>query len=156
MAKSDVQCETECLMTRKLLMTVAIVAIALVPSICIGIAQARAFGGGFGGDGFHGGGYGRGFYGGYGGSIRVTMDMAIPHIVTTAIDRVHLAAWNGAGPERSQSPAYRRGLGYLLPQISSSAGLVRIPRRGDIARRRKRPQRWKITASPEAPVGYRA
>jgi hypothetical protein len=38
-------------MTRKLLMTVAIVAIALVPSICIGIAQARAFGGGFGGDG---------------------------------------------------------------------------------------------------------
>ena len=76
-------------------------------------------GGGFGGRGFYGGygrsfygGYGRSFYGGYGrgfaagmvASIRVTMDMVIPHIVTTAIDRVQLAAQNGAGLERSQSP----------------------------------------------------
>jgi len=125
-------------MTRKLLMTVAIVAIALAPSIGIGTAQARGFGGGFGGGGFHGGGFGgRGFYGGYGRGftpgmvafIRVTMDTEIPHIVTTAIDRVQLTAGNGAGLEQSQSPAYRRGSGYLLPQI----------RRGDIARPWKRP-----------------
>ena len=116
-------------MTRKLLMTVAIVAIALAPSIGIGTAQARGFGGGlhgggFGGRGFYGG-YGRSFYRGYGrgftagmvASIRVSMDMVIPHIVTTAIDRVQLAAQNGAGLERSQSPAYRRGLGYLLPRF---------------------------------------
>ena len=45
-------------------------------------------------------------------SIRATMDMAIPHTVTTATDRVQLAAWNGAGLERSQSPAYRRDFGY--------------------------------------------
>jgi hypothetical protein len=67
MTKSDVQGEKEGLMTRKLLMTVAIVAIALAPSIGTGTAQARGFGGGFGGGGFHGGGFGgRGFYGGYG------------------------------------------------------------------------------------------
>ena len=54
-------------MTRKLLMTVAIVAIALTPSIGIGTAQAHGFGGGFHGRGFYGGGFGgRGFYGGYG------------------------------------------------------------------------------------------
>ena len=56
-------------MTRKSLMTVAIVAIALAPSIGIGPAQAHVFGGCFGGGGFHGGGYGRGFYGGYGGGF---------------------------------------------------------------------------------------
>ena len=52
-------------MTRKLLMTVAIVAIALIPSIGIGTAQAHGFGGGgFHGGGFHGGGFGdRGFGG---------------------------------------------------------------------------------------------
>ena len=66
-------------MTRKLLMTVAIVAIALAPSIGVGTARPVALaevlhGGGFGGRGFYGGygrsfygGYGRGFYGGYGG-----------------------------------------------------------------------------------------
>jgi uncharacterized membrane protein len=125
MTKLDVQCEKEGLMTRKLLMTVAIVAIALAPSIGIGTAQARGFGGGFGGGGFHGGGFhgggfggrgfyggrfgGRGFYGGYGrGStagmvafIRATMDIAIPRTVSTATDRVQLAAgttqlWNEA------------------------------------------------------------
>ena len=68
-------------MTRKLLMTAAIVAIALTP--LIGIDAAHAHGGGFGGGGFHGGGFrgggfrGRGFdrrgffnggfFGGYGG-----------------------------------------------------------------------------------------
>ena len=61
-------------MTCKFLMIVAIVAIALTPSIGIGTAQAHGFGGG----GFHGGGFGgrgfdgrgfahRGFFGGYGG-----------------------------------------------------------------------------------------
>jgi hypothetical protein len=82
-------------MTRKLLMTLAIVAITLAPSIGIGTAQARGFGGGFGGGGFHGGGFGgRGFCGGYGrgftagmvASIRAIMDMAFRRTVTTATD----------------------------------------------------------------------
>ena len=51
-------------MTRKLLLTAAIVALALAPSIGTGTAQAHGFYGGFG-HGFYGG-YGRGFYGGYG------------------------------------------------------------------------------------------
>jgi hypothetical protein len=86
MTKSDAELKKEGHMTRKLLMTVAIVAIALTPSIGIGTAQAHGFGGGFHGGDFHGGGfhgrgfygggfggrgfysgYGRGFYGGYGG-----------------------------------------------------------------------------------------
>ena len=76
MTKSDAEGEKEGHMTRKLLMTVAIVAIALAPSIGIGPAHAHGFGRGFGGGGFHGGGfgghslyggYGRGFYGGCGG-----------------------------------------------------------------------------------------
>ena len=45
-------------MTRKLLLTTAIVALALAPSIGTGTVHAR---------GFHGGGFGRGFYGGFGG-----------------------------------------------------------------------------------------
>jgi len=45
-------------MTRKLLLTTAIVALALAPSIGTGTVQAR---------GFYGGGFGRGFYGGFGG-----------------------------------------------------------------------------------------
>jgi hypothetical protein len=51
------------------LLTAAIVALALGPSIGTGTAQARGFGGGFHG-GFGGGfrgGFGRGFYGGFGG-----------------------------------------------------------------------------------------
>ena len=52
-------------MTRKLLLTAAIVALALAPSISTGTAQARGFYGGGYGRGFYGG-YGRGFYGGYG------------------------------------------------------------------------------------------
>jgi hypothetical protein len=43
-------------------------------------------------------------------TIRAIMDMAIPHTVTTATDRVQLAAWNGAGLERSQSSAGWAGL----------------------------------------------
>jgi hypothetical protein len=70
MTKSDAEREKEGHMTRKFLMTVAIVAIALAPSISIGTAQAHGFVGGFHGGGFHGGGfhggYGRHFYGGYG------------------------------------------------------------------------------------------
>ena len=50
-------------MTRKLLMTAAVAAIALTPPIGIGTAEAH--GGGFGGGGFHGGGFhGGGFHGG--------------------------------------------------------------------------------------------
>jgi hypothetical protein len=79
MTKSDAEREKEGHMTRKFLMVVAIVAIALNPLIGISTAQAHGFGGGgfhgggFGGRGFYGGygsgfygGYGRGFYGGYG------------------------------------------------------------------------------------------
>ena len=56
-------------MTRKLLMTAAVAAIALTPPIGIGTAEARGGGfggGGFGGGGFHGGGGfgGGGFHGG--------------------------------------------------------------------------------------------
>ena len=53
-------------MTRKLLMTAAVVAIALTPPIGIGTAEAH--GGGFHGGGFHGRDFDRrGFFGGYGG-----------------------------------------------------------------------------------------
>jgi hypothetical protein len=58
MTKSDAEREKEGHMTRKFLMTVAIVAIALAPSIGIGTAQVHGFDGGFGGGGFHGGGFG--------------------------------------------------------------------------------------------------
>src|SRR6476660_9494604 len=65
MRKSDEKSQKEGLMTRKLLLTTAIVALALAPSIGTGTVTARGFyGGGFGG-GFHGG-FGRGFYGGFG------------------------------------------------------------------------------------------
>jgi hypothetical protein len=56
--KSDEKSQKEGLMTRKLLLTTAIVALALAPSIGTGTVQAR---------GFYGGGFGRGFYGGFGG-----------------------------------------------------------------------------------------
>jgi hypothetical protein len=52
-------------MTRKLLLTAAIVALAFAPSIGTGTAQAYGFYGGGFGRGFHGG-FGRGFYGGFG------------------------------------------------------------------------------------------
>jgi hypothetical protein len=90
MMNSDEKCQKEGLMIRKLLLTGAIVALALGPSIGTGTAQARGFGGGGFGGGFHGGfggglrggfgsgfrggfgrgfhgGFGRGFYGGFGG-----------------------------------------------------------------------------------------
>jgi hypothetical protein len=43
MMKSDEKCQKEGLMTRKLLLTAAIVALTLAPSIDTGIAQARGF-----------------------------------------------------------------------------------------------------------------
>jgi hypothetical protein len=64
--KSDEKSQKEGLMTRKLLLTAAIVALALAPSIGTGTAQARGFYGGGFGRGFYGG-FGRGFYGGFGG-----------------------------------------------------------------------------------------
>ena len=55
-------------MTRKLLMTAVVVAMALTPLISIGTAEAHgggARGGGSGGDSFHGGGFhGGGIHGG--------------------------------------------------------------------------------------------
>ena len=49
MMKSDAKCQKEGLMTRKLLLTAAIVALALAPSIGAGTAQANGFyRGGFG------------------------------------------------------------------------------------------------------------
>jgi hypothetical protein len=73
MMTSDENAKKEGLITRKLLLTAGIVALALAPSIGTGTAQARgSFGGGFGG-GFYGGfgpgfcgGFGRGFYGRFG------------------------------------------------------------------------------------------
>jgi len=119
-------------MTRKFLITVAIVAIALTASMGIGTAQARGFGGGFGGGGFHGGGFGgRGFGGrGFGGggfgrrgfftgvfsagtvvSLRTTMDTVMPRTVTTrstvrppATDRILLATWNRTALAQTQKP----------------------------------------------------
>src|SRR5271170_4225963 len=84
MTQSDAEREKEGHMTRKFLMTVAIVAFALIASIGTGTARAHGFGGGgfhgggFGSGGFHGGGFGGrgfdrrgsfngGFFGGYGG-----------------------------------------------------------------------------------------
>jgi len=61
MMTSDEKCKKEGLMTGKLLLTAAIVALAFAPSIGTGTAQARGF---FGGGGFYGG-FGRGFYGGF-------------------------------------------------------------------------------------------
>jgi hypothetical protein len=70
MMKSDEKCQREGLMTRKLLLTAAIVSLALTPSIGTGTAQARGFGGGGFGGGFHGG-FGGGFHGGgFGGGFR--------------------------------------------------------------------------------------
>jgi hypothetical protein len=66
MMNSDEKCQKEGLMTRKLLLTAAIVALTLVPSIGTGTVQAYGFYGGGFGRGFHGG-FGRGFYGGFGG-----------------------------------------------------------------------------------------
>jgi hypothetical protein len=66
MMKSHEKSQKEGLMTRKLLLTTAIFALALAPSIGgSGTAQAHGFYGGGYGRGFYGG-YGRGFYGGYG------------------------------------------------------------------------------------------
>ena len=135
-------------MTRKFLMTVAIVAIALAPSIGIGPAQAHGLGGGFHGSGFGGhgfyGGYGRGFYGGYGrgvgagmaaaftagmaASIRATMGTVIPRTVTTATDRVQLAAGT---TQLCTKPKLRRlggALDFQCPTFSSSCW-SRIPQR---------------------------
>ena len=142
-------------MTRKFLMTVAIVAIALAPSIAIGPAQAHGFGGGFGGGGFHGGGFGgRGFYGGYGlvftadmgvvftasmaaaftagmvASIRATMGMPIPRTVTTATDRVQLAAGTTQLCHEAKGPPAGGALDFQCPTFSSSCWR-RIPQRGD-------------------------
>ena len=100
-----------------------------------------------------------GFTAGMVASIRVTMDMAIPHTVTTAIDRVQLAAQNGAGLERSQSPAYRRGLGYLLPRFrprlawSGYLGAAISPNVGSATSARRSPlrpsRRWAAGQRPE-------
>jgi uncharacterized membrane protein len=71
MTESDTRREKEGPMTRKLLMTVVVVAIALTPLISIGTAEAHrggshggsSHGGGFGGRGFHGGGFAGGGFG---------------------------------------------------------------------------------------------
>jgi hypothetical protein len=166
MTKSDTEREKEGRMTRKFLMTVAIVAIALAPSIGIGPAQAHGFGGGFGGGGFHGGGFGgRGFYGGYGvvftagmvASIRATMGMAIPRTVTTATDRVQLAAGTTQLCHEAKGPPARGALDFQSPTFSSSCWR-RIPQRGDAglasirliraAFQTRRPKRNKSQAVP--------
>ena len=69
-------------MTRKLLLTTAIVALTLAPSIGTGTVQAR---------GFYGGGFGRGFYGGFGGFYPGFTAMAISRTATTVTDHLQLA-----------------------------------------------------------------
>jgi hypothetical protein len=70
MTESDTKREKGGPMTRKLLMTAAVVAIALMPSIGIGTVEVHSGGsgsGGFHGGGFAGGGFGdRGSFGGRG------------------------------------------------------------------------------------------
>ena len=127
-------------MTRKFLMTVAIIAIALAPSIGIGPAQAHGFGGGFHGSGFGGHGFyaamatvftadtgvvsaagmAAAFTAGMAASIRATMGMAIPRTVTTATDRVQLAAGT---TQLCTKPKLRRlggALDFQCPTFSSS------------------------------------
>jgi hypothetical protein len=53
-------------------------------------------------------------------SIRATMDMAIPRTVTTATDRVQLAACNDAALARNQSSAGWAGLWIFNAHISSA------------------------------------
>jgi hypothetical protein len=53
-------------MTRKLLLALAVLAIALTPCIGAKVAEARGFGGGFHGGGFGGGGFGGRSFGGFG------------------------------------------------------------------------------------------
>jgi hypothetical protein len=81
--------------TRKLLMTAVVVAMALTPLISIGTAEAHgggARGGGSGGDSFHGGGFhgggihggefrDRGFFGGRGGAAVTDSGMANPSVL---------------------------------------------------------------------------
>lgn len=106
-------------MTRKLLMTIAIVALALTPSIGIGTAHAHGFSGGFRGGHFHGGGFrGRGFCGGYGGFVH-TMDTATCRTVTTpstvrppATDQAWLTAWRaGSSDTKPRDPLCGLGFG---------------------------------------------
>ena len=75
-------------MTRKLLLTAAIVALALTPSIGAGTAQARGFGGGGFGGGFH---LDAAFTADTVVSIRAITDMAISRTATTVTDRLQLA-----------------------------------------------------------------
>ena len=46
-------------------------------------------------------------------SILATMDMAIPHTVTTVTDRAELVAWDRAGP----TLAFPRGSGVIAAHV---------------------------------------
>jgi hypothetical protein len=73
-----------------------------------------------------------GFTAGMVASILATMDMAIPHTVTTVTDRAELVAWDRAALGKNQGPALGADFGslILIPQLNPRAGLARIPRRG--------------------------
>ncbi len=151
MTKSDAEGEKEGHMTRKLLMTVAIVAIALAPSIGIGPAQAHGFGGG----GFHGGGFGgHGFYGGHGrGFLRRIRAWFLRRVWPRLLRRVWWFlsglwvwlfpvlllllligySWRRERRSSGTKPKLRRlggALDFQCPTFSSSCW-SRIPRRGD-------------------------
>jgi hypothetical protein len=81
-------------MTRKLLLTAAIVALALTPSIGTGTAQARGFGGGGFGGGFHGG-FGGGFHGGGFGSAAGVDGQTVAAANVGRWDHLRLVQYSG-------------------------------------------------------------
>ena len=112
-------------MTRKFLMTVAIVAIALAEVLAAADSTAAGLAAVvFTAD------MGVVFTAGTVASIRATMGMAIPRTVTTATDRVQLAAGTTQLCHEAKGPPAGGALDFQCPTFSSSCWR-RIPQRGD-------------------------
>ena len=133
MTKSDMEREKEGRMTRKFLMTVAIVAIALAEVL----AAADSTAAGLAAVVFTAdmgvvftAGMAAAFTAGTVASIRATMGMAIPRTVTTATDRVQLAAGTTQLCHEAKAPPAGGALDFQCPTSSSSCWR-RIPQRGD-------------------------
>jgi hypothetical protein len=133
MTKSDMEREKEGRMTRKFLMTVAIVAIALAEVL----AAADSTAAGLAAVVFTAdmgvvftAGMAAAFTAGTVASIRATMGMAIPRTVTTATDRVQLAAGTTQLCHEAKRPPAGGALDFQCPTFSSSCWR-RIPQRGD-------------------------
>jgi hypothetical protein len=125
MTKSDMEREKEGRMTRKFLMTVAIVAIALAEVL----AAADSTAAGLAAVVFTAdmgvvftAGMAAAFTAGTVASIRATMGMAIPRTVTTATDRVQLAAGTTQLCHEAKGPPAGGALDFQCPTFSSSAG----------------------------------